>query len=588
MNTSIDNINHSNAILDERLAPGTKKQYAAKIGHFEEWIAHFYPDLVDEDEDSESGTSVRYESVDAETMKEFLGHISKKQDRKASSPERPFVYLEPVQLQSVQHVNGYKSALVNKYRTLGISLDFEHQTMFSDMLTGYRRVVQKKKQDGEMEMHEGKYPLSFSGYRFLAKKALAQTTDFPVAIFAHIFLLLCWNLLARCVSVSSLMFQHISWEEDSMVVVFPTTKSDKVGKNSAPIHVFANRECPEICPILWFAVYIWCSGFRRAGAKATVFGTPKDTQKRFSLWLHTVLGSSAGDLLLMGIIIMEIGTHSFRKGVANFLAGLAGGPNAVAIYLRAGWSLGPVTSRYIMEGQGNDQLCGRAATGLPITEVSFADLPPHFDLSQGAVITVEQWEDILPGYSTYYPQSFRQVLPFLLASMVHHKDYLQSTLNSNHPLFLTRLWTSGILDTLSPRVYTGNGKHPVTHMTATGIPPHILLANELVALRGDISVLRSVLMEKLAEVPDRVKECLLENFRVDGTVPITASQVQTMMADLQERLLLAIVEQGTRQRAALDAALPPAISATPPQLEFITYSWGERMHCVPQSFRFPK
>lgn len=313
MNTSVDNISHGDAILSERLAPGTKKMYADKIVHFEQWVAHFYPHLIDEDLEETDGMGVDYGAIDSHTMKEFLGHISKKRDWKAQTPEQPFVYFEPVRLQSVQHVNGYKSALVNKYRTLGIQLDFEHTTMFSDMLTGYRRIIQKKKQDGEMEMHEGKYPLSFSGYRFLAKKALAHTQDFPLAVFAHIFLLLCWNLLARCVSVSSLMFQHISWEEDSMVIVFPTTKSDKVGKNSSPIHVFANRKCPEICPILWFAVYIWCMGFRRAGSKTTVFGTPKDTQKRFSSWLHTVLGSSAGDLLLMVLLLWKSGLTRFEK-----------------------------------------------------------------------------------------------------------------------------------------------------------------------------------------------------------------------------------------------------------------------------------
>ena len=59
-----------------------------------------------------------------------------------------------------------------------------------------------------------------------------------------------------------------------------------------------------------------------------------------------------------------IGTHSFRKGIATFLSGSPGSPTAIAIYLRARWSLGPVQSRYILEGEGGDQVCGRAATGL--------------------------------------------------------------------------------------------------------------------------------------------------------------------------------------------------------------------------------
>ena len=57
-----------------------------------------------------------------------------------------------------------------------------------------------------------------------------------------------------------------------------------------------------------------------------------------------------------GVDISMIGAHSFRGGVAIFLSGTPGGPTAIAIYLRAGWSLGPVQSRYILEGEGGDQM----------------------------------------------------------------------------------------------------------------------------------------------------------------------------------------------------------------------------------------
>lgn len=168
-----------------------------------------------------------------------------------------------------------------------------------------------------------------------------------------------------------------------------------------------------------------------------------------------MLGSSADDLVDMGIIILEIGTHSFRKGIASFLGCLTGGPSAIAIYLRAGWSLGAVTARYIFEGGGGDQLCGRAATGICIMEPSFADLPPHFDLSEGAILTVSQWEEILPNYSTFYPKSFKAALNYLLASLVYHQDWIKDNFDPQHPIFISRVWTSGVLMSLKPKVYTG-------------------------------------------------------------------------------------------------------------------------------------
>ena len=53
---------------------------------------------------------------------------------------------------------------------------------------------------------------------------------------------------------------------------------------------------------------------------------------------------------LYGTSSFEIGTPSFRKGVATF------GPSPISIFLRAGWSLGAVTARYIFAGQGGDQV----------------------------------------------------------------------------------------------------------------------------------------------------------------------------------------------------------------------------------------
>lgn len=84
--------------------------------------------------------------------------------------------------------------------------------------------------------------------------------------------------------------------------------------------------------------------------------------------------------------------------------------------------------RYILSYEGGDQLCGRAATGLPLTDAEFAILPPHLNISEGSILTLNQWNQILPGYSSYYLESFRPVIPFLLASLVYHKRFLEENL----------------------------------------------------------------------------------------------------------------------------------------------------------------
>jgi len=372
----------TSAIKSGKKCDSTKEQYKRKQIHFEDWIENKRPALID--------TEKWLVNIDAATMEDFMGHICQKKDKFGE-------YFTPPKFQSYDHVNGYKSAILDMYEIQNVKPTTAIKDMFNDFAKGYKRKIASLKQQGEIKITEGKAPLTFQGYRFLSKKAVEQKTDFTWAIFAWMFLLFCWNLMARCVSVSGIMFDHIGWEGDAMTIIFPKHKGDQEGEHSAPKHVYANPRNPEICPILAFAVFIWTIGFRRDGAKRTLFGDTKHTEERFSAWLRKMLGSAAEDLILMGIAIIEIGTHSFRKGIASFLACLTGGPSAIAIYLRAGWSLGAVTARYIIEGGGGDQLCGRAATGICIMEASFADLPPHFNLSDGPVLTVEEWEEILPN-----------------------------------------------------------------------------------------------------------------------------------------------------------------------------------------------
>ena len=128
--------------------------------------------------------------------------------------------------------------------------------------------------------------MSFKGYKYLAVKAPAQEKDFNLAIFSHFYLLLCWNLIARCVSVGSLMYNHVSWENDSLGIVFPSHKGDKEGRNALPKHVYANTAEPTICPLLSFAVYIFTRGYEREGSKMTIF--TGEAECRFSKWLRNL------------------------------------------------------------------------------------------------------------------------------------------------------------------------------------------------------------------------------------------------------------------------------------------------------------
>ena len=76
--------------------------------------------------------------------------------------------------------------------------------------------------------------------------------------------------------------------------------------------------------------------------------------------------------------------------------------SAVNVYLRAGWSLGNVQDRYIFAGAGGDQIVGRAAAELPIKDMLFAVLPPHFSNEDLKLLNGHVWV----SHNNYYNSKY--------------------------------------------------------------------------------------------------------------------------------------------------------------------------------------
>jgi hypothetical protein len=188
------------------------------------------------------------------------------------------------------------------------------------------------------------------------------------------------------------------------------------------------------------------------------------------------------------------------------------------------------------------------------------------------------------------------VIPFLLASLVYHKSYLQDlqTRNPRHPLFLQRIWTSGVLDKLAPFVEAGCNRNPKSKMCATGVPPHLVIANSIMGIQKELDEMRIDVIEKMEKLPEALKQCMLQNFQVDGIVPITHVQVVDMMTDLKRSLEMSFVtairrDRETNPTVSNDAhAIERPIGNGESQHTFRSWTWKGRLHPVPQDFRFPK
>ncbi len=111
-----------------------------------------------------------------------MGHICQKRSKTGE-------YLTPPQFQSYDHVNGYKSAILDLYERQKVKPNVEMKTMFYDFSNGYKRKIASLKQHGEIKITEGKAPLTFQGYKLLtlSKKAVQQHTDYSWSIFAWVY-----------------------------------------------------------------------------------------------------------------------------------------------------------------------------------------------------------------------------------------------------------------------------------------------------------------------------------------------------------------------------------------------------------------
>jgi hypothetical protein len=189
---------------------------------------------------------------------------------------------ESTRTAAFQTIRGYKSALVWYYTGNGAEIPSEQNIALESFLQGYKRKIATMKDEGQMAVFEGKHHLTFKGYNLLAKKFFHLTpqssnnntsnnnninrnnkshNSWNQMLFSWCFLLLQWNLIARSASVASIKLEHISWQNDSLIISIPKHKGDQAGAQCFPRHVYANPLNPVICPILSLAVYIFCKPF---------------------------------------------------------------------------------------------------------------------------------------------------------------------------------------------------------------------------------------------------------------------------------------------------------------------------------------
>jgi hypothetical protein len=598
-------------IIARNLAKATKYQYRRMKKYFIKFLKSQYPECViqnDEDEEdvklplADEPAMVQKITKDALTwiihdatyrdggrsrathhqmMDEERSHLLNVEEREedeftaatttGSSFEEPI--FEASHLLGISHLKGFNSMLQNLYKSRGVTNTALHvQETFMD---GYLRVCADMKQKGTMKIDEGKIAVRLEGYRKLAQLSFSDPAWTQLR-WGHLYILLCWNLVARSCTVASIALSHIGWNGDCLTINIPRHKGDQRGKNAFDRSVYANPNDPVMCPVLALAMELVSTGYRqpapgiipsrrldRRGRRGRqnneddedngimLFeGKSENNAARFSKWLRLRLRTlSDYELKEMGIaaIAQDLGTHSFRKGAATKLSAQPSGPNPINIFLRAGWSVGKSQDGYFYGGGGGDQLCGRILAGLPFMLRDFGALPPHFDLSKGSLLSDDEWRLIFPGYESY-PDKLQEAAKYLLASLTFHEATIEAKVPLNHPIWQSRWWKATEIRTRlkSRSVETGCIFNETTKMEASGSAPHHQLAQAIHNVTMELTNLKELfiatdaakthLIEAVSEkIPDEVLERIQRRYTIDGTpIPVSIEQMRSSFQELLE------------------------------------------------------
>ena len=137
-----------------------------------------------------------------------------------------------------------KSAFRNLFKTSGENMDSVLAAELNQFSSSLKRKIAEAKATSGKSLDEGKKPMSFAVYQLMCRKLLES--DQADTLFAHTYLVLEWNLMARAHMIADMDVAHIEWGQDSLIFFFGKSKRNQTGEDAdRPLHVYSNPENPE-------------------------------------------------------------------------------------------------------------------------------------------------------------------------------------------------------------------------------------------------------------------------------------------------------------------------------------------------------
>ena len=123
---------------------------------------------------------------------------------------------------SISMYDGMRSKLMHLHRSMQKQIDPDLQKDLSTYVKGLKRVVAEEKKKTGQKLTEGKRFMSRMVYKKFCQILMNGESD--EYLFAHCFLTLEWNLMARVDNIVDSMVSYIQWNCDSLVFNFAKMK----------------------------------------------------------------------------------------------------------------------------------------------------------------------------------------------------------------------------------------------------------------------------------------------------------------------------------------------------------------------------
>ena len=207
-------------------------------------------------------------------------------------------------------------------------------------MSGTKIVIVDNTRESVASLYEGKRATSFEVYTRLCEELYNGKGDDH--LFAHAFLTMECNIMARSDNCVNIHVQHIQWRSDNLIYCFGTLKGNQTGDRANDHwHQYSNPNNPTIFPVLALAKYFFSHPVILTTNSKLLPGYYQ--YEIFLKIFHKIVNDNLEEFQSIGVEKRTLGYHSFRKGSITIVAsGCTVSPPVAYIFLRACLSMGPI------------------------------------------------------------------------------------------------------------------------------------------------------------------------------------------------------------------------------------------------------